>query len=139
MVNMNKINKLPRTLPDDQQDFQIDIVGQATKKRFLGEFTCRIPTIKDQCQSARHETFLNGENGAFLPPGIQKVNKMIAYLRFTLVDTPKFWRESDLGYELRDANVIEEVYNAVLKFEDEWVNRAWGDPTHEQEEDKEES
>lgn len=131
---MNKINKLARTLPDNEHDFQIDVIGQGSKKRHLGEFRCKIPTIKDQCQAARHEAFLNGEYGAFLPPGIQKVNKMIAHLRFTLIDVPKFWRESDLGYELTDANVVEAVYEAVLKFENDWVDQTWGDPRDEEDE-----
>jgi hypothetical protein len=132
MVNMNKINKLARTLPSDEHDFQIDTVGAVSKKRYLGEFRCRIPTIKDQCHSAKHEAFLNGENGPFLPPGILKANKMIAYLRFTLIDIPKFWRESDMGYDLRDMNVVEAVYDAVIKFENEWVDMTWGDPRDEE-------
>jgi hypothetical protein len=52
---------------------------------------------------------------------------MIAYLRFTLIDTPLFWRNADLGYDLRDDNVIEAVYDEVMAFENEWLKKVWGE------------
>jgi hypothetical protein len=124
---MNKINDLPKDLPETTHEFQIDLVGRVTKRRFLGEFKCKIPTIKDQALISKHETNLNGENPIFLDAGIKRIHKMIAYLRFTLIDTPLFWRNADLGYDLRDDNVIEAVYDEVMAFENEWLKKVWGE------------
>lgn len=131
---MNKNNNLPDSIPDTIKTFQIDLVGSVTKKRFLGEFTCKIPTMKDQSLIAKHEAMLNGEFPVYLNNGVLKLHKWISYLKYTLTDIPKFWRDSDLGFELRDPNVVEGVYNEVLKFEEDWYKQIWGDPEVQQEE-----
>lgn len=122
---MSDFNELEEKLPPTTGEFIIDIIGQVTKKRFLGEFVSKIPTIKDQSMIARHEAKLNGEYAGYLDEGIRQVHKKIAYLRFTLTDYPKFWRESDLGYDLMDVNVIDAVYAEVIDYENKWVNKIW--------------
>lgn len=119
--------KLITDLPPSIKSFQLDVIGKFTKRRFLGEFTCDIPRIKEQCLIEKHEAYLNGELAHMLPPGVRKMHKMIAYLRFTLTDYPKFWREADLGYELRDLNVVEAVYDEVLNNEEAWIKKLWDD------------
>lgn len=130
---------LPTDLPKTEHTFQIDIQGEITRKRFLGEFRCKIPTLKDQSMIGRHEAMLNGEYSPYLDPGVKKLNKWMSYLKFTLTDYPIFWRESDLGYELRDPNVVEEVYNQVLRYEEAWLEEIWGkaDESNETEDEKE--
>lgn len=113
-------------VPDTTSTFQIDIVGSVTKKRFLGEFSCKIPTMKDQSMIAKYEAMLNGEFPVYLNNGVLKLHKWIAYLKYTLTDIPKFWRESDNGYDLRDPNVVEAVYDQVLAFESKWYEEIWG-------------
>ncbi len=123
--------KLPETLPDTTHVFEIDIVGRVTKKTYRGEFQCKIATIKDQAMIAKHEAMMNGEYPIYLDAGVKKIHKQIAYLRYTITDSPIFWKNADLGYDLRDDNVIEEVYNQVIAFENEWLAKIWV----EQEED----
>lgn len=122
---MSKNNKLMEDVPSTTHEFQIEITGDITRKRFLGDFISKIPTIKDQAMIARHEVTLNGDNPMYLDEGVRQINKKIAHLRFTLVEFPKFWRDSDLGYELRDPNVIDAVYQAVIDYENDWVNSIW--------------
>ena len=118
---------LPEQLPATDGVFQIDVVGAVTKQRFLGEFGCKIPTIKDQAQIAKYEAYLNGEYPVYLNQGVLKVHKQVAYLKYTLTDKPKFWRESEDGYNLRDPNVLEAVYAEVLAFEEKWYRAIWGE------------
>lgn len=124
---MSEINNLPKDIPETTHVFQIDLIGRITKVRFLGEFKCKIPTLKDQAMIKKHETSLNGESPIFLDAGIKRLHGWIAYLRFTLIDTPLFWRSSDLGYDLRDDNIIEAVYDEVIAFENEWLKKIWGE------------
>ncbi len=123
---MSKNNSLIDELPDTRHQFEIDLQGKVTKKRFAGEFACKIPNIKDQAMIAKHQAMLNGEYPIYLDAGVLKVHQMIAYLRYTLTEYPLFWKQSDLGYELRDFNIIEAVYDEVLAFEDEWLKQIWG-------------
>lgn len=122
----NKNKGLQDSIPDTVHEFQINTIGRVTKKVHLGDFTCKIPTIKDQAMIARHEAMLNGEYPIYMDPAVKALHRKIAYLRFTLTDFPKFWRDSDLGYDLRDDNVIDDVYREVQLFEDEWVRKIWG-------------
>jgi hypothetical protein len=125
---MNENKGLPKDIPSLDGQFQIDTVGKLTKKRFIGDFTCRIPRVKEQCLIDKHEAFLNGQMAQFLKMGTLKMHRMVAYLRFALVgDMPKWWKDSDLGYELQDLNVIEEIYNRVLEHENAWIKEIWGD------------
>lgn len=123
---MNKNNNLREELPDTTHLFVLDLQGRITKKRFVGEFKCKIATIKDQAMIAKHNALLNGEFPIYLDAGIQKIHKMISYLRYTLTDYPIFWRDSDLGYDLRDDNIIEAVYDEVIAFENKWLEQVWG-------------
>ena len=134
---MNDINNLPTDVPDVFGSFQIDITGEVTKKRFLGDFSCKIPTIKDQSLISKHTAMLNGDFPSFLEPGIVKIHKMLAYLRYTLTDYPSFWKNSDLGFELRDKNVIETIYDEVLTHENNWLTQIWGEAQNESTDSKE--
>lgn len=120
---MNKIKDLPPT----EGEFIIDLEGDVTKMRFVGSFNCKIPRKKEQCLIDKHRAFLNGPSPEQLDPATLRFHHMIAYLRFTVTDSPKFWKESDLGYEMYDANVVEDVYKRVLDFEVEWLKSLWGE------------
>lgn len=132
------MRELDKDLPTTSHEFLLDIQGRLTKRRYLGEFVCKIPTIKDQALIAKHKAMLNGEFPVYLDPGIVKIHDMIAYLRYTLTDYPKFWRESDLGYDLRDDNLIQAVYDEVIDFENNWLKKIWEEePQKETDEPKE--
>lgn len=128
---MNKFSSLSKDTPATENTFQIDVEGEVTKKRFLGEFTCRIPRRKEQCLIDKHRAYLNGDLAAMLDPATLQFHHMISYLRYTLMteSVPKFWKESDLGYELYDANVVQAVYDKVLEFEVDWLTQIWGRDT----------
>lgn len=114
------------SLPESTTTFQIDTVGRITKRRFLGEFTCKIPTLKDQSAIARRLAALNGEFGPMLPKGIQDLHMKLAKLYYTLTDVPTAWKKADYGHDLVDDNIISEVYDKVVEFEDKWVEMMWG-------------
>lgn len=126
---MNKTNKLSKDIPSSEHTFTIEETGETTKKRFVGEFTCRIPRRKEQCLIDKHRAFLNGNQADQLESTTLRFHHMISYLRYTLVteDCPKFWKESDLGYELYDTNIVKAIYDKVLEFEVEWLTAIWGE------------
>lgn len=124
---MSDIKDLKKSLPSMENSFSIvALEGILTKKQFEGNFTCKIPNMKTQALIAKHKAMLNGGMEASLDLGTRNLHHMLAYLRYTLTDYPKWWKENDLGYELFDINVIEEVYAKVLSFEKEWLESIWG-------------
>lgn len=124
---MSKFNKLNKDMPPTETDVQIEVVGEVTKKKFIGEFTVKIPRRKEQCLIDKHRAFLNGPSPENLEPATLKFHHMIAYLRYVVIDSPKWWQEADLGYDMYDENVVQALYDEVLKFEVEWLKSVWGE------------
>jgi len=121
------MKKMSKDIPETETSILIDVEGDVTKKRFVGEFTCKIPRRKEQCLIDKHRAFLNGSMPEFLTPETLSFHHIISYLRYTVTESPKWWKEADLGYELYDENVVREVYDKVLRFEEEWLTEVWGE------------
>jgi hypothetical protein len=51
---------------------------------------------------------------------------MVAYCKHTVTDAPKWFFESDYGYDLYDENVLREVYFKVMEHEEKWLESVWG-------------
>lgn len=135
---MNKNNNLGSDIPETTYDFIFESTGKISKKRYIGEFSCKITNTKEQCLISKHRAFLNGPNADFLDPGTLKIHMKISYLRYALTDYPKWWKESDLGYELLDHNVIDEIYEKVIDFEKSWLKEIWGDELDEKSDESKE-
>lgn len=124
---MSKNIELYKTLPDDEFTFFIDLRGNVTNTHYRGEFKCKIPRVKTHLEIDKHRAFLCGDMLDFLQPATIIIYKMVSYLRFTLKQYPEWWQNSDLGLELYDSNIIEELYEQVLKLEGEWLDAAYPD------------
>jgi len=128
MSEKSKSKKLSTTIPPMESEFDVDIQGEITKKRFLGTFSCSILNRKARALVDRHRVALNGPDPANLSMETLNLHHKISYLRFALTAPyPKFWEDSDLGYGLYDGAVIDEVYSKVLAWEEEWMREVWGD------------
>ena len=122
---MNESKSLSE-LPSMEHEFFFEGTGKITKVSYRGDFKYRMPNTKTQCLIDKHRAFLNGNLAELLDAGTLNIHRQIAYLRYTLLEFPKFWKESDLGYELIDHNIIQEVYDAVIDFENNWMEQVWG-------------
>lgn len=124
---MEGLKNMPKKLPESSNDFEIDVKGIHTNQSFRGNFKCKIPTLRDQALISKHNAYLNGDVAQYLDFQTIKLHRMISYLKYVITESPKFWREADYGYELLDMNVVEEVYNKALEFEEAWMREIWGD------------
>ena len=120
------MENLPRELPDMEYDFSIDVTGDTTGKKYSGNFKFLIPDNKSKAKAARYTAELNGEYADHLDPTVQILHYMIAFLRFSLVEAPNWWKASDFGYALYDYNVVDTVYTKVQDFQKEWFEKVWG-------------
>lgn len=125
---MKETNSLSTKLPPTEVNFSIENVeGDISKMKYNGDFKCRIPNLKIQALIAKHNAFLNGEMAHMLDETILRLHHMISYLRYTLLEYPRFWKDSDLGYELQDMAVVKHIYDRVLAIEVDWLKQVWGD------------
>lgn len=131
---MNKLKHLPKSIPEKDTEFQLKSTGALTKEKYSGTFKCKIPNLRVQAQIAKTKAFLNAGFEDSLDSQMKNLHQMVAYLKHTVTDSPDWFRESDYGYDLFDANVVEEIYLKVLRFEEDWLEQVWGKAKDEQEE-----
>jgi len=126
--------KFKKYIPPTTNFFSVDIRGDTTKYHYTGDFTSKIPTMKDKSLIGRHKGVLNST--LELEAEVLILHHVLSYLKFTIVESPTWWKESDSGYDLYDFNVIQKIYDEVLAFEQEWQKKIWGDPEVLQSTDK---
>lgn len=120
------MSKLLKSLPDMEHSFILDEEGIFTRKRYVGDFTFVIPNIRKRSEADKLRARLDGPNSKHLSEDILQFHYMIAYLRYSMEEAPNWWKEADYGYELYDANIVEQVYKECLAFEKRWSDQVWG-------------
>lgn len=107
-----------------ETQFSLDATGAKSKAQYTGEFTYKIPNGKQLSAAAKKEAILNA--GLDLDITMKNFHYMVAYLQASLVDFPDWWKDADYGYAMLDTNIVTEVYNKCLEFEETWTNKIWG-------------
>lgn len=124
---MSDLKDMSKELPDTKSSFTLEVEGASTRQTYRGKFECKILNRKDRANIVKHRAFLNGPLENQLDVETLSFHHMVAYLRFALTQYPSWWKEADLGYELYDGNVVLEVYQKVMEFEEEWMKEVWGE------------
>lgn len=127
---MLPVKTLPKSLPEMETSFDIDVEGNVTQARYQGTFKFRIPNMRTRALADKERARLD-EGLEKLDETVKDFHTMIGYLRHTLVEAPDWWKKSDAGYDLFDANVITSVYVKVMEFEKNWLVQVWGEQSEE--------
>lgn len=122
---------LPKEIPLMDHEFEVSVEGEITKKQYVGKFKYRIPNLKAKALADKKRAELDGPLGDLIDPSVQQLHYMIAYLRFTLIDMPDWWSDSDYGYGLHDYSVVKAVYDKTQDFETTWMEKVWGKKKNE--------
>jgi len=113
------------TLPNMDFKFQIQCTGEESGINWVGDFLYRRPTLAERSSIETTRIRLNGDLRT-IDADVAALNEALSYLRWTLKESPDWWRESDFGGSLFDANVVIAVYNKVSEFEAEWRIKTFG-------------
>lgn len=138
------MSKFPR--PKFEHTFSIKVKGVESKELFEGPFVYKHPNIRMDCEISKTKAMLDG-GIANLDLDTQETHRVLATLKHTLIEYPKWWEDCDFGYELYDANVISKIYNETLEFEKklkkelygEFINETEGSNTQDEPESSKES
>jgi len=107
-------------MPEMTTTFEIEVRGNETKSLFVGKFKYVRPTLGARTRIASTIARLNGDVENLNNFEIDQLNRSLAYLRHTIVESPEWWQNSLYGMELYDSNVVDAVYNKCIDFEEEW-------------------
>lgn len=105
---------------DTIKQISLDITGESTRHVYQGKFS--IETVLDRranFAADERRRMLIGANPTGVAPSVMGEAYMLGQLFVRIVEGPKWWTDSDNGIELKDANVIGELFRLVtLKVEE---------------------
>jgi len=113
-----------------EHSFRINLKGEETGKIFEGDFVYKRPSIRTDSEISKTKAMLDG--GMNLDEDTQFIHKVLATLKHTIQNCPKWWEDSDFGFELYDLNVVFDVYKETQKFEKEWRDKVWVEESPEE-------
>lgn len=113
-------------LPSMTHVFNINVTGVETGRHYDGQFTYIRPNLNQKSEIEKMNVRLNGDLKN-ISPALNSFNEMSSILYFTIIDAPDWWNDSNNGRNLYDINVIEAIYGEIVKYEDDWKNKVWGD------------
>lgn len=113
------------SLPKMEHRFSIQVVGDESGMNWTGDFLYRRPTLFERSQIDVMRVKLNGDQTT-LKDEVARFNEAAAHLRYTVKEFPEWWKDSDMGGSLYDANVIDAIYQKCTEFEAEWSKKLQG-------------
>ncbi len=121
---MSDLTKLP------SMDFAFDVAikGAETGIMWLGKFVYRRPTIGHRSRIDVMRARLNGDLET-VDNDTKEFNEAISHLRWTITESPDWWKDSNFGLDLYDGNVVGEIYTKVLIFEKSWRDKVMSGDT----------
>lgn len=109
-------------LPSMEKTFNIELNGSITGVTFAGQFTYKKPSLGAKSKIDVMHKSMNGDLRT-LDDNTYLFNQAISYLRYSLISFPDWWKETSMGMELHDSNVVIEVYNKCIDFESEFLTK----------------
>lgn len=98
--------------------FTLSVIGDKTKEKWVGDFTSKVfLSGRDECvrdNFRREKLGFNPQHADVLSANLAN---MVSELQVRLTKAPKWWTESDSGFDLLDDNVLREVYTLVMAAE----------------------
>ncbi len=101
----------------NQQAFSISVVGEVTNETFKGNFTAkkRLSHMDRLRADQFRREYLGANNPAAASDVATTIAQVLADLRVCLLETPKWWTESNWGADLEDWNVVMATWQSAMK------------------------
>jgi hypothetical protein len=105
-------------------EFSINIVGDTTGEQFIGKFRAKEVLSKgDMLARDERRRFLIGDKPESAPVWVQKYAELFSQVEVRLLEAPTWWRECRNGIDLKDDNVLLDIWERVMKVEEEFRAR----------------
>ena len=100
----------------------VNIVGDKTGRVYAGEFTMKsVMSQRDEFNADLRRRQIIGPSPEGTPPApaLQWKAYMYGQIHARTLESPDFWDKSDGGLNIPDGNVVTEVYDQILKIEED--------------------
>jgi hypothetical protein len=96
--------------------FVFDVIGDSTAEKFSGNFEGKVRlSHRDQLNKDQLRRQIIGTNPEFATKDSHMRAEILGHLSVSLVDGPKWWKESGGGLDLFDDNVLFDIYEKVTQ------------------------
>ena len=100
--------------------FSVSATGESTGKSYAGDFVVKtVLTRRDIFVADERRRIIVGSNAEAVPPALNGEAFMLGQLLVRIVDAPDWWKTSDGGMNIEDANIIGELFRLTLEREEE--------------------
>lgn len=99
------MQKFKYVLPEMEHKFSIQVRGEESQQNWVGDFVYRRPNLRERAAIDVLQKRMNGDL-LTLDPDVMALNEALSFLRFTLKGFPDWWKDSDFGGGIYDANVV---------------------------------
>jgi hypothetical protein len=107
-------------LPNNEAVFSVDVEGETTFKRYDGQFTVRCVLNMGQKHAMELEKTRLLGNYSSPTEGLAGIAVIFANLRAKITDGPEWWKQSAGGSNIKDENILVELYTNLQRTETEW-------------------
>ena len=98
------------------ETFEIHVIGVATGQLWPGKFRAKaLMTFREQMAADKMRREFTGPD--VVDSDIFAQATILSELAFKLTETPEWWKTAGNGLDLKDPNVLKEVYDGVKKIE----------------------
>jgi hypothetical protein len=96
--------------------FVFEIIGDNTGEKFVGNFDSKLRlSHRDQLNKDQLRRQIIGDKPDQATKDSMMRAEILSHLSISLVDSPKWWKESGGGLDLFDDNIIFELYDRVVQ------------------------
>ena len=115
-----------------------DLRGSRTNLKYPGEFKCKIPDNTDLAEMDKRRALMSLGLDENLEATTRLFYEKLSYLQCIVLEGPDWWKQSNKGASLLDANIIAEMYDQAVEAEEKWKKAVWGDAPEAQPEEESE-
>lgn len=112
----------------DVSKISVSVIGERTGQQWVGDFTIKtMLSHRDEIRRDRIRRELLGPEAGDPTDKVWQLAVAFAELSVRVVDAPPFWRSNSDGLDLKDQNVVIEVYKKAIACEEAEVAKIKAD------------
>lgn len=110
-------------LPGNEYTFHYKGKGDTTSEFYEGDFTvaCVLTNAEQMEVAIRTDRYSGGSKS--LAEQFKLTNRVFAELDMRIKKSPKWWTESNGGWDLHDTNIVHEVFKKAMDASKDWADR----------------
>lgn len=106
----------------DTRPFEIHLTGEISGKLWDGKFSSKVRlSHREYMLEDQHRRMLLGDRAEYASLRVQNAAIIFSTIASHLVGAPEWWTANRNGEDLEDENIIQAVYDHVIRIENEWL------------------